>query len=413
MLGLLIIAAGFASPITAQQSGKAMKLEEMIGLLESGVESPKVAEAAQEYGIAFEMNAEAERQLRDAGATDDLLKTLRKLAAKAKPSAPSAPSHPPASKPAGPAVLMVEVTPGGAQVYVDDEPAGTTSQAGRLKLSQLAPGEHRVRVSLAGHNDIERSVQLIAGQTTPFSGTLEAARPTEPAKPPASPPVQPPQSGTSGDPASLGILMAPQAPQGIQGVYINDVVPGGPAQRAGLRTGLSIVSVNGQAVYSPQDLIQIVSRVQPGQVILIGYTDGRNVQTTRAQLVARSTLPAATPTATSPANPAGAMAQSQPFATFTVAHDHGSAGKDYCLGVIAIGGGAVRFRSTNGVHEFEFPVSEIREARRNAVYLSALGAFHIRLKQGTNYNFVLLNATGHYQPPDPVLSAISRATGTN
>jgi hypothetical protein len=58
-------------------------------------------------------------------------------------------------------------------------------------------------------------------------------------------------------------------------------------------------------------------------------------------------------------------------------------------------------------------LSGVREARRNAVYLSALGAFHIRLKTGGNYNFVLLNATGQIQPPDAVLFAIGQALGHN
>lgn len=43
----------------------------------------------------------------------------------------------------------------------------------------------------------------------------------------------------------------------------------------------------------------------------------------------------------------------------------------------------------------------------------ALGGFHIRLQQGSNYNFVVLNAAGQFQPPDPLLAAIAREMGKN
>lgn len=60
---------------------------------------------------------------------------------------------------------------------------------------------------------------------------------------------------------------------------------------------------------------------------------------------------------------------------------------------------------------FEIPLHSIREARRNTVYLVGYGAFHIRLAKGTNYNFVALDQQGHFQPPDPVITAIENAMG--
>jgi hypothetical protein len=65
------------------------------------------------------------------------------------------------------------VTPGGAQVYVDDELMGTTSAQGRVKLSRLSPGQHRVRLSLAGHQDFERVVEVEPGTTAHLTGMLE------------------------------------------------------------------------------------------------------------------------------------------------------------------------------------------------------------------------------------------------
>ncbi|MGA2629249.1 MAG: PEGA domain-containing protein [Terriglobia bacterium] len=402
-----------------------MSKNEVIGLLESGVDSAKVAEAAREYGISFSVTAEAESQLRDAGATDELIKALRALAPKT-PVPPAKPSPPP---PAASPELLVEVTPGGAEVYVDDEPMGTTSQAGRLKLTQLQPGQHIVRVSLAGYRDHEESVELTAGQTSQMAATLEQAPPPAAAGSQAgalssaTPPVA---ASSSTEPGVLGTLVASQTPPGWRGAYIKDVVPGDPAEKAGLRSGQAIQSVNGQPINSPQELRDTLARFQAGDVIQIGYTDGRAQYVTQARLARRSSaaLPSQ-PTSTAAAglpgglsspgvNPAGPPAQSgMPAATFAVAHDHGSGGRDYCQGVITVGGGMVTYRSANGVHSFDFPLKEIKEARKNSVYLVAHGAFHIRLQQGTNYNFVVLNAAGQHQPPDPLLSVIAQAMGEN
>ena len=63
------------------------------------------------------------------------------------------------------------------------------------------------------------------------------------------------------------------------------------------------------------------------------------------------------------------------------------------------------------MHTFEIPLNSVKEAKRNAVYLVALGAFHIRLKKGANYNFLAINRQGLYQPPDPILTAIENAMG--
>ena len=424
-LAALLCAAWEARALAIPTPGKAMSKNEVIGLLESGVDSAKVVGAAREYGIAFSVTPDAESQLRDAGATDDLIKVLRSLAPKT-PVPPVKPSPPP---PATPPELLVEVTPGGAQVYVDDEPKGTTSQAGRLKLTQLQPGQHTVRVSLEGYRDLEESVELTPGQTAQVAATLEQAPPPAAAGSQAgalssaTPPVVASSSAATG---ALGTLLASQTPPGWRGAYIKQVNTGGPAEKAGLRSGQAILSVNGQPINSPQELQQTLARFQAGDVIQIGYTDGRAQYVTQARLARRSSaaLPSQ-PTSTAAAglpgglsspgvNPAGPPAQSgMPAATFAVAHDHGSGGADYCQGVITVGGGMVTYRSANGVHSFNFPVKEIKEAKKNSVYLVAHGAFHIRLQQGTNYNFVVLNAAGQHQPPDPLLSVIAQAMGKN
>ncbi len=290
----------------AREARKALERDQVIELLESGVSPLRVGELARDYGVAFEMSEEVEAQLIDAGATEGLLKTLHELA----------PRPPP--RPAGAALLLIEATPGGAQAYIDDEPVGTTSSQGRLKLSRLAPGTHRVRLSFPGYQDYEQSVELVTGKTVkvaanlqPFAGVSSSSNPLAARAGTASQP--PPEMG------SLG---------------------GSPNPLAG---------------------------VQPA-----------------AAEVAR----------------------------FSVAHDHGSGGSDYCIGELLVGHGRIAFRSANGIHSFDFPLSDLKGAKRNAVYLALLGGFHIRFKKQGNYNFVALNAAGQPQPPDELLMAIAHAAGS-
>ena len=69
------------------------------------------------------------------------------------------------------------------------------------------------------------------------------------------------------------------------------------------------------------------------------------------------------------------------------------------------------YKINDGSHTFEIPLNTVKEDKRNAVYLVAMGAFHIKLAKGTNYNFVALNQPGQYQPPDAILTAIDQANG--
>jgi hypothetical protein len=287
-----------------QGKDKPLTKDDVLNLLTGDVPPERVASVARGRGVAFEMTRATEKEFRDAGADEELLKVLRELAP--KPVAP--PAKPPESRlpSAGLPVLMIEATPGGAQVYLDDEPIGTTSPKGVLKYTRLAPGSHRVRLSLAGYDDHEETVQLVAGETAQVSTTLQAA--TAPAAPP---PVTARPSGS---------------------------------------------------------------------------------------------VPATTATPSMPASTPGVV-------FFSVMHDHGSGGTNYCVGVMAIGNGVIQYQSTTGIHSFAIPLSDVKEAKRNGVYLVAMGGFHIRLQKGTNFNFVAITPYGQYQPPDTILTAIDRATG--
>ncbi len=185
---VFILWAGVLVPCSRSQgSRKPLSKEEVIDLLKGYVSPKRVSDLARERGIDFAVTPDVERELRRAGANDALLATLREVAPKAPPP-----------KPPAPPVLGIEATPGGAQVYVDDELQGKTSQEGWLKISTLASGQHRLRLSLEGYRDYEQSVELTAGQTTQVTARLEAAKAKEvaPARPVVTPTTEVP-SGTT------------------------------------------------------------------------------------------------------------------------------------------------------------------------------------------------------------------------
>jgi putative serine protease PepD len=54
-----------------------------------------------------------------------------------------------------------------------------------------------------------------------------------------------------------------------QGAEVQNIVPGGPAEKANLRTGDVITKIDGQPVKSPSDVSAAVNQKQPGDSVTI------------------------------------------------------------------------------------------------------------------------------------------------
>lgn len=185
---------------------------------------------------------------------------------------------------------------------------GRTSAEGRLRISQVAPGEHRIRLSLGGYRDHDQRFRLEAGETVRMLVTLEAVKPA---------------------------------------ASVAEAEPSVP-------------------------------------------------------------LEAPRPRVSTEAVPSAAKPE---VADFQVAHHH--LGSKDCQGLMTISKEIIRYRSQDGTHSYDFPLNIISEARKNAVYLADIGGFRIRLKKGTNFNFIVVNSAGLYQPPDALLHALDQAMGKN
>ena len=410
ILLLILLAAIIFTPVPAHSQGAGKKLtkQDVIDLLTGDVPSERVADIAKQRGVSFPMDAAAEKDIRAAGGSDDLIRTLRGLAPRAPAQPPRTTRNPSAA--GSPTVLMIQSRPGDTQVYIDDEPMGSTSPEGRLKL-RVSPGNHTVRVALSGYQDYEENITVAEGQTTTVAATLQANAPPPPVyNPPQRPEVVENPTGNPGQVGYLGVLPIPQQPAGAQGVVISTAYPGSPAEQAGLKTYDTILAVNGQPVRTQQELQAAITSHPPGDAVRVTWYNGSTNVTKAIRLVVNPEQ--ARTTTNQPAYPPSLTNMPHTgFVTFTVAHDHGQNGQNYCVGVMSIGNGMIYYKANNGMHTYEIPLNTVREARRNAVYLAAVGGFHIKLAKGTNFNFVALNAQGQWQPPEPILNAIERAMG--
>jgi S1-C subfamily serine protease len=79
------------------------------------------------------------------------------------------------------------------------------------------------------------------------------------------------------------------------GAEVQGVVSGGPAERAGIRTGDVITRVDGEQVKEPSDVAQAISDDRPGKVVTVEVQrDGSSVAL-RATLGTRPASTASTP----------------------------------------------------------------------------------------------------------------------
>jgi hypothetical protein len=403
LLALIAVVALSPSLGNAQKPVKKLAKQDILDLLVGDVSSDDVAQLAQKSGISFQVTASVEKDIRGAGGTDNLIRVLKSLA----PSAPvSPPSSPRTSPSASPPVLMIEANPGESQVYIDDEPMGSTSQQGRLKLTRLAAGDHQVRIALSGYQDYEQTITLTGGQTTTVAATLQ--RPAAPLQPERTQ-AEPTPPANTGQPAYLGVQALPKQPPGAHGVVIGGTTPGSPAEQAGLKQYDTILSVNGQQVNSLPDVRNALTGRQVGDVVQVTWYNGSTNVTRPIRLIPGSAL--AQPAAQPAQSPTLTNMPHTGVVSFRVAHDHGRSGQDYCVGVMSVGNGMIHYQADNGVHVFDIPLNSIKEARRNTVYLVGYGAFHIHTKRGSNFNFAAINAQNQPQPPDAVLNAIDTAMG--
>lgn len=229
LLAAVVLLAGFHAAYSQTTTPrKPLSKQEITDLLRNAVSPKRVEELVRQYGVGFEVTPEVEDDLVAVGANEPLIAALRELSHK-QPPQPAAPAE---------AVLLIEASPGGAQVYLDDESFGTASVQGRLKIPRLKAGEHLLRLSLAGHQDFEQKITLEGGETARIFAKLE---PLRPAQPPTTTP--PPKTAEPTASATLD-QQSEQFERIVQSVgpAVVNLVAQLPDNKQGLGSGLIISS---------------------------------------------------------------------------------------------------------------------------------------------------------------------------
>ncbi len=91
---------------------------------------------------------------------------------------------------------------------------------------------------------------------------------------------------------SLGVIIQPLTPEAIsrlglqnaRGAFVNSVVSGGPAERAGVRAGDVITGVNGTPIQDPNALRNTIARTPPGTDVTLTVWRNRREEQVRVRL---------------------------------------------------------------------------------------------------------------------------------
>jgi WD40 repeat protein/type II secretory pathway predicted ATPase ExeA len=75
-----------------------------------------------------------------------------------------------------PPALVIDEAPPGAQVFVDGQLTASTDSRGQAKISTLAPGQHRLLLTLIGYQAYEQNIDLEAGNTFRVAARLDPSK---------------------------------------------------------------------------------------------------------------------------------------------------------------------------------------------------------------------------------------------
>lgn len=192
---------------------------------------------------------------------------------------------------------------GKAKVYIKKNINGTVEEETReIELN----GTEDIDTILQQLGVVDEIGQLKPGQefeikidkSTPEGGMENFKLFFAPDGPPPSGPPAFPGSGMWSQPnaepqAFLGVMLLDNemGQAGEEGVWISEVVEGSPAEAKGLMTGDQLISIDGKAVQSSQEVIRVVRSKKPGDKIEIQYKRAGKTKKTKVELSTKAAEP--------------------------------------------------------------------------------------------------------------------------
>ncbi|MFH0946231.1 MAG: PDZ domain-containing protein [Planctomycetota bacterium] len=186
-------------------------------------------------------------------------------------------------------VLIADVRPGSPAekgrlkagdliVALDGASVGSAEDL-KLLIGKSEPGEEVQVVVIRDGEKMKRIVKLASFQELSWPETVtEAPRPPAPPKraqtpKPPAPPAQ--KAEKKGGRGWIGIYYA----DAEEGVLVDNTVPGGPAENAGLAAGDRIISVDGAEIEGSEDLLACLDKAGPKSTIAVMVIrDGRPLE---------------------------------------------------------------------------------------------------------------------------------------
>lgn len=338
----------------AQTARRPLTKDQTLQLLRGDVPPARIDALAREQGIDFQITPDVEGDLRQAGANDELIATLRELA----------------PKPAAPPTLEVVSVPGGAQVYVDDSLMARTSPQGLLRITTLTAGDHRLRVSLDGYDDFESKVSLGEGKTETILAKLNSHAAT-----------------------GLEIQTFPGRAQ----VYVDDAFSGETSEQGQLR-------IPNLAPGSHR--LRIVSSGYQEDDRQIDVTAGQTLQVSSSLVKIQATPPPA------PVIPAPAPVAQPPLQWRVYSH---LGGMSYERGLLTLNNGVLSYQPDKGRSAFQFRLTDVARAYQTKGDMNTRYDLHIILRSNQRYELITENGAGHgvtgKQFVDQMISIIGQAIG--
>ncbi len=236
--------------LRAEQKGAPLTEGEIIGLLQGGVRPERVGVLAQERGITFEVTSAIEGDLRDAGATDHLLQTLRQLSPGADRSKPK--KDVPKAANTLPRGILLITADAVCEVTVDGDEAGEVTPEVPKKM-YVPLGDHLVRAvskavplaTIEWSGTVDKPQQFLvrlkmAEKVASVKAAPEKSAREEQGTPHVSVPSQEPASESRADYAGIGV----QIRQQDGSIVVVSAFEQGPAYKAGIRAGDVIFAVD-------------------------------------------------------------------------------------------------------------------------------------------------------------------------